>query len=123
MLKGIPFNQLLDASIVDDARTQRRLQIHFAIRDVLLNEWDPIGVAGAAGAEDEYDGYLGPVHGLLAAGASAVRIARYLYGVEREHMEVTRSAFFWHRRRLRAVAELLRGIDLTVPPCHFWEES
>lgn len=28
---------------------------HVAIRDILLNEWDPIGVSGCPEAQDEHD--------------------------------------------------------------------
>jgi len=28
------------------------------VRDILINEWDPIGISGTPNAEDEYDSYL-----------------------------------------------------------------
>jgi hypothetical protein len=31
------------------------------VREVLMRDWDPIGVAGIAEAADEYDGYVGTV--------------------------------------------------------------
>jgi hypothetical protein len=36
-----------------------------AIRAVLMQEWDPIGVADTPEAADEYDVYISKVHGLL----------------------------------------------------------
>lgn len=56
------------------------------LRRLLMDEWDPIGVKGAAGAADEYDGYRGPIADRLSSGASAREIAEYLSQVEREHM-------------------------------------
>lgn len=47
----------------------------------LLNEWDPIGTADVV--EDEYDGYISGVLGLLRSGASVEGIARHLLGIER----------------------------------------
>ncbi len=35
--------------------------IQESIRQVLLREWDPIGVRDVAEAQDEYDGYVGGV--------------------------------------------------------------
>ncbi|MFL6238144.1 MAG: hypothetical protein ACJ735_01435 [Actinomycetes bacterium] len=44
----------------------------------LLMEWDPIGVADAPEAQDEYDGYVGPLLHLLHNGASVDGVAEYL---------------------------------------------
>ena len=38
------------------------------IQKVLMREWDPIGVEGIAGAENEYDGYVGTVYTMLVDG-------------------------------------------------------
>jgi hypothetical protein len=32
------------------------------VREILMREWDPIGVAGSPEAADEYDSYVGKVH-------------------------------------------------------------
>jgi hypothetical protein len=49
-----------------------------AIRRVLLEEWDPIGVRDEPGAQDEYDGYALALYGLLARGATDDDLAQYL---------------------------------------------
>jgi hypothetical protein len=36
-----------------------------AIREILLREWDPIGIAEEPDAQDEYDSYVHEIHGLL----------------------------------------------------------
>ena len=49
-----------------------------AIKALLLHEWDPIGVSGVEGAEDEYDRYALEVCKMLGEGADAPAIAHYL---------------------------------------------
>ncbi|MGA7805456.1 hypothetical protein [Bradyrhizobium sp.] len=48
------------------------------IKDLLLHEWDPIGVSDCEGAEDEYDRYALRVFRMLGEEADANAIARYL---------------------------------------------
>ena len=57
-----------------------------AIRNILMSEWDPIGVNDTPEAADEYDGYIGDIFELLAAHASSQEIAAYLQDVETERM-------------------------------------
>ncbi len=48
----------------------------------LWNTYDPIGVmADGTAPRDEYESYIGPMLGLLEAGAPVPRIVRYLYSV------------------------------------------
>ena len=64
---------------------QRRLTR--IIREILLHEWDPIGVSGIPEAADEYDNYADVVANmLLTQSPSAEDIHRYLYEVATEHM-------------------------------------
>jgi hypothetical protein len=52
------------------------------IRDLLMREWDPIGVSEIPGAEDEYDSYIGKVYAMLMdQRANAEEIAAYLFNV------------------------------------------
>ena len=46
-------------------RVDRARRYHDAIRRILLHDWDPIGVAEVVEAQDEYDGYIGKIHGML----------------------------------------------------------
>jgi hypothetical protein len=57
-----------------------------AIRRVLMDHWDPIGVRGMPEAEDEYDHYIHPVFHLLAQHPSASEITAYLRRVEEATM-------------------------------------
>ncbi len=54
--------------------------------EVLHYVWDPIGVAGAPSARDEYWSYLPRVFALLMERADERAIADYLVTVEREAM-------------------------------------
>ena len=43
-----------------------------------LLAWDPVGIADAPEAQDEYDGMIGPLMRQLHAGASQIDVARWL---------------------------------------------
>ena len=47
------------------ARQKRAIEIHDAIRRVLYQEWDAIGVS-SVGRDDEYDSYIAGVYRILA---------------------------------------------------------
>lgn len=57
-----------------------------AIRDILLLEWDPIGVNEIDEARDEYDSYVPVVCQLIVRGASTLQLFDYLWWLETEHM-------------------------------------
>jgi hypothetical protein len=81
------------------------------IRRVLLRDWDPIGVRDTPEAQDEYDGYVGPVYQHLARGASVHEIADYLAAVERDAMRLPEVG-----TDLVKVAERLKQIEITSRP-------
>ena len=86
-------------------------EIRDAIAQVLMQAWDPIGVADVAEAADEYDSYAGRVYRLLAGGASESEVARFLRRVEVEEMGVPHVP---EGRRLSAAAALVR-LDVSLP--------
>ena len=53
-------------------------RIRVAIRRVFLDMWDPIGIADAPNAQDEYDSYLGRMFELLITDASDMQLRQYL---------------------------------------------
>jgi hypothetical protein len=69
---------------------KRLREIQDSIRHVLLHDWDPIEVANEPLAKSEYDSYVGAVYRLLASGASEQEIARHLWKIETEGMELSR---------------------------------
>jgi hypothetical protein len=78
-----------------------------AIRDVLLEKWDPIGVRDEAAAQDEYDQYLPAILILLRRRAPVTELARYLGDVTSKAMGLVEVA-----ERDRAVAETLLRLRL-----------
>jgi hypothetical protein len=72
------------------------------LRRLLMKAWDPIGVAGIPEAEDEYDGYLGPVAGLLRGGADEERLAHLLSEIRTGRMGLDPQAVD-DRRAARAI--------------------
>ena len=57
------------------------------VRDVLMREWDPIGVAGVPEAADEYDTYVDKAYVMLMDDRStAEAISAYLFEIATNHM-------------------------------------
>ena len=56
------------------------------IRQLLLKEWDPIGIGDMPAAQDEYDSYIGGVYRLLASGATKHQVAEHLAKIARDWM-------------------------------------
>jgi len=73
------------------------------VRNILLQEWDPLDVGDNANLADEYDAYLPTILNLVNAGHTSHEIVEYLKGVE-ENMGITLPA----ERRTKA-AFLLAG--------------
>lgn len=63
-------------------------ELYRRVDEVLHYIWDLIGVAGIPMARDEYYSYLPQVFSLVRDGASADRIATYLFEVVTERMEL-----------------------------------
>ena len=61
------------------------------IRDILLSDWDPMGLSEAPGTPDDYDAVARELHALVTDRSTTVeRIAAYLRWVEREQMGLQR---------------------------------
>ena len=73
-------------------RAQPSGPLRRAIREILLKDWDPIGVSDIPEAQDEYDSYVGGVEGLLLRGAAPDEIAAHLARIEGEQMGLPASA-------------------------------
>lgn len=65
---------------------EQSLRIRGETRKVFLHTWDPIGVEDEPNAQDEYDGYIGPVYDLLVSGAPDAALADYLFRAVSESM-------------------------------------
>ena len=75
------------------------------VREILLNDWDPIGIAGIRQAADEYDRYVAPIARMVVAGNSILDLSKYLIGIEVETMGLN-----GNHDRARSVAVKLRSI-------------
>jgi len=61
------------------------------IREVLLRDWDPMGLSAAPGTPDDYDAVARELHALVTDRSTTVeRVAAYLRWVEREQMGLQR---------------------------------
>ncbi|MGH7416911.1 MAG: hypothetical protein ACREKB_03950 [Candidatus Rokuibacteriota bacterium] len=91
------------------SREERADEIQEQIKEVLLRDWDPIGVAEEPRAHDEYDAYVGGVYRLLASGAQPRVVAEHLARIEAERMGFTTVA-----AKLLRVAQKLCALDVRL---------
>jgi len=85
----------------------RAVRYHQAIREVLMHQWDPVGVAEIREAQDEYDAYVPGVYKRLISRAGEDEIFNYLWEIETGHMGLCGD----RRHTEKAVKALLRIID------------
>ena len=63
------------------------------VREILMRNWDPVGVAGIPDAADEYDDYVRRAYVMLTdQRATAEEIAAYLFDIATNHMGLSSSA-------------------------------
>ena len=77
-----------------------------SINQALLSEWDPIGIKGITGAEDEYNGYVPAIHKMLLQKRTKEDIFDYLWWIETERMGLSgnRQATIAFANRLLSLA-------------------
>lgn len=54
------------------------MKIEKQVKDILMNDWDPIGVKNNPNAKAEYDEYALRIVGMLYNGSNENKIAEYL---------------------------------------------
>ena len=93
--------------------TAEERAFYFAVHELLLREWDPIGVADVPQAHDEYSSYDAQVFQLLRASATARQVAEYLASIEVERM-----GFATHPDSVRRLTDGVAAklVTLPVPP-------
>jgi hypothetical protein len=64
----------------------RARRYHEAIKAILLNEWDPIGISDVPEAQDEYDSYVPGIHKMLISRSTEQEVFEYLWVIETQHM-------------------------------------
>jgi hypothetical protein len=90
-------------------REQRAAEIQDLIRQVLLRDWNPIGVNNDPELADEYDSYIAPVYGILVGSRSEHDLIDLLYRAERDQI----GAACESPEQLRPVAQTLLALDVT----------
>ena len=80
----------------------REAELYRRCDEVLHYLWDPIGVAGAPEARDEYDSYLPHIFALVRSNVDPAEIVDALVQIETESIGLSAS-----RRRAGHVAALL----------------
>src|ERR1044072_6578636 len=74
------------------SREEQARDIQQRIREVLLHNWDPIGIANETDLSDEYDAYIGGVYRLLDSGAAPRAVAGHIARIESVQMGLWTSA-------------------------------
>ena len=61
-------------------------RLYDTVRQVLIDDWDPIGIRDVLQARDEYDGYAATIVRMLAGGASLAELSDRLVEMEVDSM-------------------------------------
>ena len=93
------------------SKKEKAAQIQESIRQILFNDWDPIGINDFA-PDDEYDSYVGGIYRLLASGADEYKIVERLHQYETMSMGLKSNLKSSHER-LKSVAEKLTKLDVS----------
>jgi len=64
-------------------------KLYAPAREILMREWDPIGVAGIPEAADEYDSYIPGALSVLHRGGDQATVASYLDRIVVEQIGLT----------------------------------
>ncbi len=92
-----------------DSREQRDEEIQGSIRQILLHDWNPIGVPDLP--EDEYDRYIGPVYRILSGSRSEQELVEFLFRTARDTIGVACETPE-HFEQMRPVARRLLELRL-----------
>ena len=76
------------------------------MKDVLFQEWDPIGINSNPACHDEYDSYVGAIVRLLQAEADEYKIAGHLRNLQRTNMGLSAADEERDRRVTRRLINL-----------------
>ena len=92
--------------MTSDFKNRARM-FHAAIRQALLQEWDPIGIGTITEAQDEYDSYVPSIYKMLISQKPRHEIFDYLWQLETDHMGLVgdRQATEKFAERLMRVSE------------------
>ena len=91
-----------------DPRAQRAAEIQEAIRRVLYDDWNPIGVDSLP--PDEYDAYIAPIYRLLTETRTELDLLQALRRIERNILGESTTPV----GRLRELAAKLLALDVRL---------
>jgi len=80
--------------------------MHEKIKNVLMQDWDPIGVQEIPEAQDEYDNYVPMIYSMLISRKPVNEVLEYLLWLEGEHMGLTVD-----HQRTQLIAEKLVSLE------------
>ena len=80
-----------------------------SVRQVLLQDWDPIGVRDIPQAGNEYDAYASPIAAKLTAKISMADLSKHLLEIETQSMGLAGNP-----ERALVVAQKLRALPTTA---------
>lgn len=83
------------------------------VRQILIHEWDPIGIADVPEAQDEYDSYVAEVRAMLLHQVSKKSIVKHLWRIETDAMGLRGDCV-----RIEAAVDSLIRLRDSLPPTH-----
>src|SRR5262245_21485576 len=83
----------------------RARRYHAGIRQILLQDWAPVGVGDIAEAQDVYDSYVSKIHGMLIRHEPKHKLVDHLWWIETDYMRLA-----GNRQRTEATADRLLGL-------------
>ena len=89
----------------------RATALYRRVCELLFAEWDPIGVNGLGGPQDEYDSYAAGLMRLIEGGADEYRVAHRLGELARVSMGISHVDQERDRRVARQLIDLVRRAD------------
>jgi hypothetical protein len=91
-----------------DVRRTKIRRLMAAVGEVLLRDWDPLGVADISSCRDEYDRYAATVSRYLWEGADEYKVVSYLSQVQEVDMRLSHA----DAERDRLVAHSLLALTI-----------
>jgi hypothetical protein len=88
---------------------KRAQEVMHSIREILMRDWDPIGVDTIPEAADEYDSYIASVYRILVNTQSKDELVAFLYRTETETMGLSPRS----QDHLQEVAGKLLSLDVS----------
>lgn len=98
-------------------KRKRAKEIQNNIRQILFNDWDPIGINDNSNCFDEYDSYIGSIYKILASNRSEKELVECLFyfsedlfGYDSKGNEIPNKC----RQNLKPIMQNLLEIDVQI---------